>query len=98
MDLERYNNRRQEILKKHRKKLLGATLPVLAIAITIAIAAILILGSFAGGLPYMGVILVADLLISVIYLTMRIAILSHRRQKELLLFEEEELSSPFHKM
>ena len=97
MDMERYTKGRNEIIKKHRRKILSTMLPILGGAIAIALAAVLIFGREAAGYPYMGVILVGDLLVTVIYLTMRLAILSHRKQKELLLFEEEQLTSPFNK-
>ena len=98
MNMERYQTKRAEIIKKHRRKILSTLLPILGVAIAAAAAAIAIFGRDAAGYPYMGVILVGDLLVTVIYLTMRLAVLNHRKQKELLLFEEEELSSPFHKL
>lgn len=98
MDMERYNQRRQELIKKHRRKKLKILGIVLGIAVSVAIAALLICGKDPQRLPFLGVILVADLMITVIYLAMRLVVLNHRKQTELHRFEEEELTSPFHRM
>ncbi len=98
MDMERYQRRRQALIQKHRKKRIKTLSLVLSIALGVAFATLLICGKDPQRLPFLGVILVADLMITVIYLTMRLVALNHRKELELRRFEEEELVSPFHKM
>ena len=98
MDMERYQRRRQALIQKHRKKKAKALMVILGLALGVALATLLICGKDPQRLPFLGVILVADLMITVIYLTMRLVALNHRKELELRRFEEEELVSPFHKM
>ncbi|MBQ7096229.1 MAG: hypothetical protein IJN80_07275 [Clostridia bacterium] len=98
MDMERYQRRRQALIEKHRKKKAKALMVILGLALGVALATLLICGKDPRRLPFLGVILVADLMMTVIYLTMRLVALNHRKELELRRFEEEELVSPFHKM
>lgn len=98
MDMERYRQKRQELIQKHRRKKIKTLGIILGIAVMVAAISLLICGTDPHRLPYLGVILVADLMITVIYLTMRLVAINHRRETELRRFEEEELVSPFHRM
>lgn len=98
MDMDRYQKKRQELLRKHRKKKNKALGLILGIAFGVAVATLLICGKDPHRLPFLAVILVGDLMITVIYLTMRLVALNRRKEIELQRFEDEEMVSPFNKM